>query len=74
PDDWMEHDESIPGSGDIWIAIMGPDTLPRGELSDAPLVYQADVAATVLTLFGLDPADFSAEAGPPIAAAFGPAR
>jgi hypothetical protein len=64
PVDWAEHDETIPGSEDIWLAIIGPDTPPLGTNVPPGIVYQADVAATIVKLFGLDPADFNANAGP----------
>jgi hypothetical protein len=66
--DWMEHDEAIPGSGDIWIAVIGPDTPAIGEAGPTATVYQSDIAATIARLFALDPEKFNAEAGPPIAA------
>jgi len=69
PSDWVEHDEGIEGSEDIWIAVIGPDTPDRGELAPYPTVHQADVAATLLRFFGLDPAEFNPAAGPPIPAA-----
>jgi len=72
PKDWVEHDAGIKGSEDIWVAVIGPDTPDRGEVAPAATVYQADVAATILRLLGLDPRAFDAAAGPPIAAAFGP--
>jgi hypothetical protein len=65
----MEHDESIPGSEDIWIAIIGPDTPSIGEAGPSKTIYQSDIAATIAVLFGLDPAQFNPQAGPPIAAA-----
>ena len=69
PSDWVEHEERVPGSEDIWIAVIGPDTPDRGEVAPYPTVHQADVAATLLRFFGLDPARFNPEAGPPIPAA-----
>ena len=72
PKDWVEHDAGIKGSEDIWVAVIGPDTPDRGEVAPAATVYQADVAATILRLLGLDPRAFDPAAGPPIAAAFGP--
>ena len=69
PSDWVDHDEGIEGSEDIWIAVIGPDTPDRGELAPYPTVHQADVAATLLRFFGLDPAKFNPAAGPPIPAA-----
>jgi hypothetical protein len=70
PKDWIDHDASIPGCGDIWIAVIGPDTPRRGELGPADTVHQADVAATMVTLLGLDWRAFNPSAGPPIADAF----
>ncbi len=64
PVDWAEHDEPIPGSEDIWLAIIGPDTPPLGTRVPAGTVYQADIAATIVTLFGLDPTKFNPNAGP----------
>lgn len=64
--DWAEHDQSIPGSELIWIAIIGPDTPALGDRVPSGTVHQTDIAATILTLFGLDPADFNAASGPPL--------
>ena len=64
--DWIDHDATIPGSGDIWLAVVGPDTPDRGEVSPAPTVYQSDIAATLLQFFELDVRDFNPDAGPPI--------
>jgi len=64
PVDWAEHDENIPCSEYIWLAIIGPDTPPLGTKVPAGTVYQADIAATIVALFGLSPAEFSANAGP----------
>lgn len=68
--DWAEHDVSIPGSQDIWVAVIGPDTPDVGELAPAPAAHQSDIAATLLQFFGLEGADFSPEAGPPIPGTF----
>jgi len=70
PSDWVEHGEGIEGSQDIWVAIVGPGTPPRGDLAPAVPVHQSDVAATILKAFGLDAHDFNLRAGPPIEAAF----
>jgi arylsulfatase A-like enzyme len=70
PADWVEHDEGVEGSEDIWIAVIGPDTPAQGDRAPYPTVHQADVAATLLRLLGLDPVKFNPEAGPAIPAAF----
>jgi hypothetical protein len=69
--DWTDHGEEVPGSPDIWVAVMGPDTPPQGEVASRPGVHQADVAATLLTCLGLDWREWSREIGPPIPGACG---
>jgi hypothetical protein len=64
--DWVEHDASVPGCDDIWVAVIGPDTPDQGEVSPAPTVHQSDIAATVLQFFDLDHRSFNPNAGPPI--------
>ena len=66
PSDWVEHGEGIEGSEDIWFAAFGPDTPRRGEVAPYPTVHQADVAATLLRLLGLDDRKFNPRAGPAI--------
>ena len=66
PADWAEHDATIPGSGDIWLAVIGPDTPDRGEVAPAPPATQSDIAATMLQFFNLDYRDFNPQAGPPV--------
>jgi len=66
PEDWAEHDQTIPGSESVWVAVIGPDTPALGDQVPAGTVHQGDVAATILQLFGIDPQEFSREAGPPL--------
>lgn len=74
PKDWSDHGEEVPGSPDIWLAVIGPDTPPAGDVTDQPGVHQADVAATLLACLGLDVREWSVEAGPPIRGACGVGR
>jgi hypothetical protein len=69
PEDWTSHGEDVPGSDEIWIGVFGPDTPQVGEARAVENVYQSNVAATVLTLLGLDYRDFNPEADGPIAEA-----
>lgn len=66
PEDWVEHEEGVPGSEDIWVAVIGPDTPDLGEVANASLVRQADIAATLLAFFGLDADAFNPHGGPRI--------
>jgi hypothetical protein len=51
---WKEHGVEEPGSENIWIAVMGPDTAALGERRHTPEVHQAQIAATVAALLGKD--------------------
>lgn len=66
PSDWAEHDQTIPGSEAIWLAVIGPDTPALGERVPEGTLYQGSVATTIAELLGLDPADFNPEAEPPL--------
>lgn len=72
PADWHDHDASIPGSEQIWIAVIGPDTPDRGEVSDQPPATLGSVAATLLALSGLDYRDFNAHAALPVPGSLAP--
>ena len=52
--DWKEHGAKLPGSENIWIAVIGPDTPPLGERRGPPAVKQAQIASTIAALLGLD--------------------
>ena len=51
---WRDHDKNIAGAENIWIAVMGPDTPARGEMTDVPRVTQSQIAATIAQLLGQD--------------------
>ena len=52
--EWKEHGIEEQGSGNIWIAVIGPDTPPLGERADVATVTQAQIAATVAAFVGRD--------------------
>jgi len=54
PVDWKEHGVEQPGSENIWIAVLGPDTAPLGERADIASVTQSQIAATVAAFMGKD--------------------
>jgi hypothetical protein len=64
---WKEHGVEEPGSENIWIAVMGPDTAALGERHNIPEVHQAQIAATVAALLGKDYRQGVPEAAPPLA-------
>lgn len=69
-DDWTSHDNTIPGSEDIWIGIIGPDTPSGGELRDTGELTQGQIATTIAKFFDLDYQAYFPDAAPPIAQAF----
>ena len=64
PVDWKEHGVEQKGSENIWLAIIGPDTAPRGERAHTRPVIQAEIAATVAALVGENYRDAMPQAAP----------
>jgi hypothetical protein len=50
--EWRSHGEKIKDAGQIWIAVMGPDTKPLGEVRAKQILYQCQIAPTVAELVG----------------------
>ncbi len=53
-DNWRSHGTKIEDAGQIWIAAIGPDTAPIGEIKTAGLLYQMQLAATFAALLNLN--------------------
>jgi hypothetical protein len=70
--DWKEHGIEQPGSENVWIAVMGPDTPALGERSNVAPVAQAQIAATVAALLDRDYPHAVPAAAPPIKDVLGP--
>lgn len=68
---WANHALIIPGSGETWMAFLGPDTPSLGEREEAPTVTESQVAATMTALLGEDYGAAVPKAGPPIAEVLG---
>ncbi|MDH3710062.1 MAG: alkaline phosphatase family protein [Cyclobacteriaceae bacterium] len=51
---WRSHGAKIEGADEIWIAILGPDTEPLGEVNQDTQFYQNQVAATLSALLGVE--------------------
>lgn len=68
-EDWRRHGSEVEGAEDVWIAVIGPDTPNRGEVSPAPDAFQNQVAATLLGFLDLDETEFDPSAGAPLAGA-----
>jgi len=65
PSAWKDHGEKIAGAEGIWIAVIGPDTPPLGERTQASTATQSQIAATISALLGEDyRSDFPKAAAP----------
>ena len=62
-EDWHGHGAKVAGAEKIWLAIAGPDTPARGEVSNSAPAFQRDVAPTILRLLGIDTQEYSGLAG-----------
>ncbi len=49
---WRHHGEKIEDAGQIWIAAIGPDTKPLGEVKMENMFYQKQLAATFAQILG----------------------
>ncbi|HTS43436.1 MAG TPA: hypothetical protein VMH01_03495 [Puia sp.] len=49
---WRDHGEKVEDAGHIWIAVMGPDTKPMGEIKTISPLYQQQIAPTLAALLG----------------------
>jgi len=72
-DGWKNHSVDIPGSDEIWMAVLGPDTPPLGERPGKDFT-QSQIAATVAALFGEDYAAAIPTAGETLPGVLAPAR
>jgi hypothetical protein len=52
-DQWKSHGQDIADAGHIWIAVMGPDTPPFGEVKPSETLFQKQLAPTIAALLGL---------------------
>lgn len=53
-DTWKDHGSGVPNGGEIWIAVIGPDTPSLGEVKNPGQYYQNQIARTVAQALGID--------------------
>jgi len=51
---WRDHGSSVPEGGEIWIAAIGPDTAPSGEMKSKGQWYSAMIPRTIFQLLGME--------------------
>ena len=49
---WRGHGFWVKGSGNAWLAIIGPDILPQGEVNSPQQIWQRQIASTIAVLAG----------------------
>jgi Type I phosphodiesterase / nucleotide pyrophosphatase len=49
---WKDHGENIEDAGQIWIAVIGPDTKAAGLVKTPSPLYQKQIAPTIAALLG----------------------
>jgi hypothetical protein len=52
PSSWYTHGLFTKGSSNIWLAVMGPDIPPSGEIRTEAQIYQKQMAPTIAMLLG----------------------
>jgi hypothetical protein len=66
PLDWKEHGVQQPGSDQIWIGMLGPDTPALGERRNVAEVLQSQIAASLAALLGEDFTAYKPAAAKPL--------
>ena len=49
---WVTHGFWTKGSGETWLALMGPDISPEGEIKENGQIWEKQIAATIAALIG----------------------
>jgi hypothetical protein len=52
PESWYKHGILTKGSGETWLAMIGPGISPEGEIKSCRQSYQKQIAATIAQLLG----------------------
>jgi hypothetical protein len=53
-ENWKHHGEKIAEADQIWMAVVGPDTKPLGEVKGEHQLYQNQIAKTLASFLGLN--------------------
>ena len=52
--EWKHHGSKIADAHEIWMAVIGPDTKPLGEMKMPAQLYQRQIATTIAKLLGFN--------------------
>ncbi|MNS75351.1 phosphoglyceromutase [compost metagenome] len=51
---WKSHGINIIGAGEVWLAVIGPDAKPLGEVKSEGQLYSTQIAQTISKLLGIN--------------------
>jgi hypothetical protein len=51
---WKDHGQGVPIADQIWLAVIGPDTPPLGEIKGDSQLHQNQIASTLGALLGIE--------------------
>lgn len=51
---WMTHNLSVKGSSQIWLALLGKNILPNGEMNNPQQINLNQITATIANILGTD--------------------
>jgi hypothetical protein len=58
PEDWNSHGSKVAGAEQIWLAISGPDTAAKGEVSNSKPMFQRDIVPMILDTVGIERSEY----------------
>ena len=53
-DSWRNHGSSVNGAEHVWMAVIGPDTPPKGEMTNHEKIYSSQIASTIASFLGIE--------------------
>jgi hypothetical protein len=53
-DSWRNHGSSVNGAEYVWMAVIGPDTPPKGEMANHEKIYSSQIASTIASFLGIE--------------------
>ena len=53
-DSWRNHGSSVNGAENVWMAVIGPDTPPKGEMTNHEKIYSSQIASTIASFLGIE--------------------
>ena len=52
-DSWRNHGKSVKGAEHVWMAVIGPDTPPHGEMTGHAEIHSSQISSTIAAFLGM---------------------